>query len=47
MAEIITNPLLALVKELGMIDDLQLEEVQDEVSRSGKPISQVLADLGG
>ena len=37
MPEIVSNPLLALVKELGMIDDLQLEEVQDEMSRSGKP----------
>jgi type IV pilus assembly protein PilB len=45
MAEIVSNPLLALVKEMGMIDDLQLEEVQEEVSRSGKPMAQVLADL--
>lgn len=45
MAETVSNPLLALVKEMGMIDDLQLEEVQDEVARSGKPMSQVLADL--
>lgn len=45
MAETVSNPLLALVKEMGMIDDLQLEEVQEEVARSGKPMSQVLADL--
>lgn len=45
MPEAISNPLLALVKELGMLDDLQLEEVQEEVSRSGKPVSQVLASL--
>ena len=45
MAETISNPLLSLVKELGMLDDLQLEEVQDEVSRSGKPVSQVLESL--
>ncbi len=45
MAETISNPLLSLVKELGMLDDLQLEEVQEEVSRSGKPVSQVLASL--
>jgi len=45
MAETISNPLLSLVKELGMLDDLQLEEVQDEVSRSGKPVSQILASL--
>ena len=45
MAETISNPLLSLVKELGMLDDLQLEEVQEEVSRSGKPVSQVLESL--
>ncbi len=45
MAESISNPLLGLVKELGMIDDLQLEEVQEEVSRSGKQVSHVLAAL--
>ena len=28
-----------------MLDDLQLEEVQEEVSRSGKPVSQVLESL--
>ena len=45
MAGTISNPLLSLVKELGMLDDLQLEEVQEEVSRSGKPVSQVLESL--
>ena len=45
MAEIVSNPLLALVKEMGMLDDLQLEEVQEEMSRSGKPVAQVLAAL--
>ncbi len=42
----ITSPLLALVKEQGLIDDLQLEEVQQEQTRSGKSISQVLHDFG-
>ena len=28
MSDNISNPLLALVKELNLIDDLQLEEVQ-------------------
>ena len=42
----VSNPLLALVKERGLIDDLQFEEVVQEQSRTGKPIMQVLQDLG-
>ena len=34
MAEMISNPLLSLVKEQGLIDDLQFEERQEEF-RSG------------
>ncbi|HMJ92072.1 MAG TPA: ATPase, T2SS/T4P/T4SS family [Candidatus Acidoferrum sp.] len=44
--EYISNPLLALIKEQGLIDDLQFEEVQQEQARSGKSISQVLHDSG-
>jgi type IV pilus assembly protein PilB len=44
--DVMSNPLLALVKEQGLIDDLQLEEVQQEQARSGKSISQVLHDFG-
>jgi len=46
MSEAISNPLLNLVKDRGMIDDLQLEEVVQEHTRSGKPIGQVLQDFG-
>src|SRR6185436_7243283 len=46
MADYLSNPLLALVKEQGLIDDLQLEEVSQEQSRSGKTTSQVLNDFG-
>ena len=42
----IPNPLLALIKEQGLIDDLQLEEVLQEQNRSGKTISQILNDFG-
>ena len=35
MAEEISSPLLSLVKELGLIDDLQYEEVAAEFKRSG------------
>jgi len=41
-----SNPLLALVKERGLLDDLQYEEVQQEIQRSGKAVSEVLADFG-
>ena len=46
MSDYISDPLLALIRERGLIDDLQLEEVSQEQSRTGKPFSQVLADLG-
>jgi type IV pilus assembly protein PilB len=42
----VSNPILALVKERGLIDDLQCEEVVQEQARSGKPMMQVLQDLG-
>src|SRR5687767_6034867 len=41
----IHHPLLALVKELNLIDDLQLEEVVQEQARSGKPFGQILQDF--
>jgi type IV pilus assembly protein PilB len=41
-----SNPLLSLVKERGLIDDLQFEEVTQEQSRSGKPMGQILKDFG-
>jgi type IV pilus assembly protein PilB len=46
MSDYISDPLLALIKERGLIDDLQLEEVSQEQSRTGKPFGQVLADFG-
>ena len=46
MAEEISNPLLSLVKEQGLIDDLQYEEVAAEVKRSGAPVFQLLQDFG-
>src|SRR5258705_13606706 len=45
MSDIFSHPLLALVKERNLIDDLQLEEVLQEQSRSGKTISQILSDF--
>ena len=46
MAEEISNPLLSLVKEQGLIDDLQYEEVAGEVKRSGTPVFQALQNFG-
>ncbi len=46
MAEDISNPLLALVKEEGLIDDLQYEEIVGEFKRSGKPVIQIIQDFG-
>src|ERR1041384_1392849 len=46
MADASSNPLLALIKERGLIDDLQFEEVTQEQSRTGKPMAQILSDSG-
>ena len=46
MSDDFTNPLLSLIKEQSLIDDLQYEEVQAEFKRSGKPVFQILQDFG-
>jgi type IV pilus assembly protein PilB len=46
MAEEISNPLLALIREQGLIDDLQYEEVVAELKRNNTPVMQVLQDFG-
>src|SRR6266404_6004453 len=46
MPEEISNPLLSLIKEQSLIDDLQYEEVLAEFKRSGKPVLQILQDFG-
>jgi len=46
MAENTNDPLLALIHERGMLDDLQREEVAAEAARNGKPVIQVLNDMG-
>ena len=46
MADDISNPLLSLIKEQGLIDDLQYEEVLGEFKRTGKSVSQILQDFG-
>lgn len=46
MPEEISNPLLALLRERSMLDDLQYEEVSGELKRSGASVIQVLQDFG-
>jgi type IV pilus assembly protein PilB len=46
MADDISNPLLALVREQHLIDDLQYEEVVAEIKRGGAGVAQVLQDFG-
>ena len=46
MAEDISDPLLSLVKENGLVDDLQYEEVVAEFKRSNTPVVQLLQDFG-
>jgi len=46
MQDYASDPLLALIKERNLIDDLQLEEVLQEMSRTGKSSGEALADFG-
>ena len=46
MHEPVSNPLLELIKERNLLDDLQLEEVVQEHNRSGKAIGEILSDFG-
>jgi len=41
-----SSPLLELIKEKGLVDDLQYEEVLAEHGRSAKPVNQILQDFG-
>jgi type IV pilus assembly protein PilB len=40
------SPLLELIKEQGLIDDLQYEEVASEHKRTGEPVHQILQNFG-
>jgi len=46
MSDEISSPLLSLIRENGLIDDLQYEEVAAEFQRTGTPIIQILQDTG-
>jgi type IV pilus assembly protein PilB len=42
----VSSPLLSLVRDRGLLDDMQYEEVVQELQRSGKSASEVLTDFG-
>lgn len=46
MADITSFPLLSLIRDRGLADDMQLEEIIQEHSRGGKPVIQLLQDMG-
>ena len=46
MADAASDPLLALIRERNLIDDLQLEEVSEEHTRTGQAIGAILNDMG-
>ncbi len=46
MAEVLSHPLISIIRDRGMIDDMQLEEVSAEFNRTGRPIGDILADYG-
>jgi type IV pilus assembly protein PilB len=41
-----SHPLIGILREQGKLDDLQIEEIVQENSKSGKPILQIIADAG-
>ena len=46
MQDYSSDPLLALIKERNLIDDLQLEEVLQEMGRTAKSSGEILSDFG-
>ena len=42
----VMHPLVELFREQGLLDDMQVEEVLQENSKTGKPIAQIIADAG-
>ena len=45
MADDISSPLLSLIRDQGMVDDLQYEEIVAEIKRSGTPVFQIIQDF--
>ena len=45
-AEAVNDPLLNLIRQQNLLDDLQLEEVKEEHNRTGKSVGEILNDAG-
>jgi len=46
MSDKFASPLLNLIREQNLLDDIQFEEVKEEHLRNGKPIGEILDDFG-
>ncbi|HEY4414252.1 MAG TPA: ATPase, T2SS/T4P/T4SS family [Verrucomicrobiae bacterium] len=46
MSDEINSPLLSLIREQGMVDDLQYEDIVAEFKRNATPVIQILQDMG-
>ena len=46
MPDFVSSPLLQILKDRGLLDDLQIEEIVSEQKRSGKPDYEVVVDFG-
>jgi type IV pilus assembly protein PilB len=44
-SEFLSSPLLNLIRQNHLLDDLQLDEVKEEHNRTGKPIGEILEDF--
>jgi type IV pilus assembly protein PilB len=44
--EAISSPLMNLIREQNLLDDLQLDEIKEEHNRTGKAINEILNDFG-
>ncbi|HXR06976.1 MAG TPA: hypothetical protein VN765_06575, partial [Candidatus Acidoferrum sp.] len=42
----LSSPLLNLIRDGHLLDELQLDEVKEEHNRTGKPIEEILSDFG-
>jgi type IV pilus assembly protein PilB len=46
MADASTHPLLSLIRDQSLMDDLQLDDVVQEHTKSGKPVWQIILNTG-
>ena len=46
MSDFISSPLLQILKDRGLLDDTQIEEIVQEQKRNGKPDQEVVVDFG-